>query len=108
MIYTRIKNRNKSVPINREEIEKEGSDIPELFFNTDHHWKPSTALWAAGVISGKLSETVEGYSYDESIYDPDNYKTKTYKDWFLGSLGRRVGTLYGGVDDFDVIGQPSL
>ena len=87
----------------REEIEKEGFDIPELFFNTDHHWKPSTALWAAGVISEKLSDTVDGYFYDESIYDPDNYKKKTYKDWFLGSLGRRVGTLYGGVDDFDVI-----
>lgn len=87
----------------REEIEREGFDIPELFFRTDHHWKPSTALWAASVIAGRLSETVDGYDYDSAKYDPDNYKTKLYEDWFLGSLGRRVGSLYGGVDDFEVI-----
>ncbi len=87
----------------REEIDREGFDIPELFFNTDHHWKPSTALWAASVIAGSLAEKVDGYDYDAAIYDRENYKTKIKKDWFLGSLGRRVGPLYGGVDDFEII-----
>ena len=87
----------------RDEIDREGFDIPELFFNTDHHWKPATALWAASVIAERLSKTVDGYDYDDAIYDINNYKTKEYKDWFLGSLGRRVGYMYGGVDDFQVI-----
>ena len=87
----------------REEIDKEGFDIDSLFFNTDHHWKPSTALWAAGVISGRLAEDVTGYTYDPAIYDKENYKQKIYKDWFLGSLGRRTGRFFGGVDDFEVL-----
>lgn len=87
----------------REEIEKEGFDIPSLFFNTDHHWKPSTALWAAGVISEKFADTIDGYYYDPAIYDEDNYERKVYEDWFLGSLGRRVGMFFGGVDDFETL-----
>jgi len=87
----------------REEIDKEGFDIDSLFFNTDHHWKPSTALWAAGVISNRLAEDVTGYTYDPAIYDKENYKQKIYKDWFLGSLGRRTGRFFGGVDDFEVL-----
>ena len=102
-IISSIKEKGVQVLDLREEIEREGFDIPGLFFNTDHHWKPSTALWAAGVISEELAKTVDGYDYDRAIYDRDNYKTKVYEDWFLGSLGRRVGSWYGGVDDFEVI-----
>lgn len=87
----------------REEIEKEGKDIPPLFFNTDHHWRPSTALWAAGKISERLAEDVDGYTYDPAIYDPDNYDRSVYKDVFLGSLGRRTGKFFGGLDDFEVL-----
>lgn len=87
----------------REEIDKAGMETSPLFFNTDHHWKPSTALWAAGVISEKLASKIDGYDYDRSLYDRDNYDTKVYEDWFLGSLGRRTGVFFGGVDDFEVI-----
>ena len=98
-----IKEKGVSVLDLREEIDREGFDIPSLFFNTDHHWKPSTALWAASVIAGRLADTVDGYDYDAAIYDRDNYKTRIYDDWFLGSLGRRVGRFFGGVDDFEVV-----
>lgn len=87
----------------RDEIEEEGKDIPPLFFNTDHHWKPSTAMWAAGIISEKLSEKLDGYDYDPALYDLSSYDRKEYKDWFLGSLGRRTGKYFGGVDDFEVL-----
>ena len=87
----------------REEIEKEGFDIPPLFFNTDHHWKPSTALWASKVISEKFAGTIDGYYYDPDIYNEDNYERKIYEDWFLGSLGRRTGVFFGGVDDFETL-----
>lgn len=87
----------------RQSIAEEGLNVPELFFNTDHHWKPATALWAAGIISNELSGSVSGYTYDRSIYDISNYSVKTYNNWFLGSLGRRTGKYFGGTDDFDVI-----
>ena len=98
-----IKKKNVDVLDLREEIEKEGFNIPELFFNTDHHWKPSTALWAAGVIADRLSDTIDGYEYDPSVFDIDNYKSKVYEKWFLGSLGRRTGIYFGGTDDFEVL-----
>ena len=87
----------------RDEIANAGMDTSSLFFNTDHHWKPSTALWAAGVISEKLASKVAGYDYDRAFYDRNNYETTVYEDWFLGSLGRRTGIFFGGVDDFEVI-----
>lgn len=87
----------------RDEIENEGKETSPLFFNTDHHWKPSTALWAAGVISGKLADLIDGYDYDPSLFDEESFERKEYKDWFLGSLGRRTGRYFGGVDDFEVL-----
>ena len=87
----------------REEIDAAGFSIPELFFNTDHHWKPSTALWAAGVTAARLAGTVEGYVFDPEIYDQENYEKTEYKDWFLGSLGRRTGRFFGGIEDFETL-----
>ncbi len=102
-LVTQLRAGNVDVLDLRDEIEKEGKDIPSLFFNTDHHWKPSTAIWAAGKISGKLSGTIEGYEYDPAIYDPDNYERTEYEKVFLGSLGRRTGKYFGGLDDFEVL-----
>ena len=87
----------------RAEIDAAGFSIPELFFNTDHHWKPSTALWAAGVTAARLAGTVEGYVFDPEIYDQENYEKTEYKDWFLGSLGRRTGRFFGGIEDFETL-----
>lgn len=86
----------------REHIYKEDLEWETLFFDTDHHWKPSTALWAAGLISEKI-EKEYGKNVDEACYNIDNYNVETREDWFLGSLGKRTGVFYGGVDDFDVI-----
>lgn len=86
----------------REKIEKNGYKYEDLFFNTDHHWKPSAGLWAAGQIAEALRERYKVRTYDY-YYDINNYEIKTYKDWFLGSLGKKTGAWYAGVDDFDVI-----
>lgn len=90
----------------RKEIKKAGHEYSELFFNTDHHWKPDTALWAAGLIASEVEKIYDlGISQEdiEFFYDIDNYRIDTYEEWFLGSLGKRTGAWYGGVDDFDVI-----
>ena len=102
-IISTLRDNNVEVLDLRENISDENKDIPSLFFNTDHHWKPSTALWAAGIISDRRSDIDSGYSYDASIYDPDNYKRSEYDGIFLGSLGKRTGKYFGGVDDFEVL-----
>lgn len=86
----------------RSHIKSEGYEYKELFFNTDQHWKPATALWAAGLIAKEIEKRYQIQSED-TLYDMNQYQIKTYQDWFLGSLGKRVGIWYDGTDDFDVI-----
>lgn len=83
----------------KEHIYAEGLDWASLFFKTDHHWTPLTGLWASGKIAEHIGEKY-GLDIDMSCYDPENYDTVVYKDWMLGSLGRRTGAWYVGVEDF--------
>lgn len=43
-----------------------------------------------------------GFSFDPALTDESRYEKTVYERFFLGSQGKRVGTLYGGVDDFTV------
>ena len=83
----------------RDNIEEQNLDWSSLFFKTDHHWTPQTALWAAGIVMERIHKDY-GFDVNMDYYDIDNYKQKTYKNWMLGAVGRRVGTLYDGLDDF--------
>lgn len=87
-----------------EQAEKDGIPSEEMFFVTDHHWKPEWGLWAAGKVSEYMDEQFD-FEYDEEIFDKENYNVKTYKDWFLGSQGKKVGTYFTryGADDFNII-----
>ena len=76
----------------------------DLFYDTDHHWKTETAFWA-------FTQLVEyiNYNFEQEI-DPDgfyrdinNYNQIEYENSYLGSLGRKVGVSYGGIDDFTLI-----
>ncbi len=100
--------REKDIPTLdiRKSIKAANYEHSTLFFDTDHHWKPDTALWAAGVIVKDLEERYDLGLKESEIryyYDLTNYNVSTYKEWFLGSLGKRTGAWYSGVDDFDVI-----
>ena len=86
----------------RNEIINDGLNHYDLFFNTDHHWLPSTGLWASGKIASYLNNHY-GFNMDKSNYNINNYSVKNYSKSFLGSMGRRVGKSYGGIDDFDII-----
>ena len=89
----------------RERMELD-SDIPgcQRYFVTDHHWTPETGLWAAGEICRELSGRY-GFYYRKDYTDISNFSIKTYKNWFLGSLGKKTGTFFSpyGADDFDII-----
>ena len=82
-----------------EHIYAEGLDWASLFYKTDHHWTPLAGLWASGIIAEHIGERF-GLDIDMSCYDPDNYEMVVYEDWMLGSLGRRTGAWYVGVEDF--------
>ena len=66
-----------------------------------HHWTPEAAFLAYQTISQVLSEDY-GFQIDPAWTDPGSYTRTTYSDYFLGSQGKRVGTLYGGVDDIEL------
>ena len=69
------------------------------FFRTDHHWKPEAAFFAWQNLADELSGRY-GFATDPSLTDPASWSTTVLEDFFLGSQGKRVGTLYAGVDDF--------
>ncbi len=93
---------NKNIPYFNimERMESDGIKEEDMFFITDHHWRPEMAFWA-------LRETLEhlDFPYDTEILDLDNYDVKTYENWFLGSQGKKVGKFFTpkGTDDIKLI-----
>lgn len=79
----------------------ESGQYDELFFRTDHHWTPEGAFlaWqtAAEVLQNRYGLAVTPASTDRS-----QWTVETLESCFLGSQGKRVGTLYGGLDDFEL------
>lgn len=76
------------------------SGVPwtQWFFRTDHHWKPEAAFYCYQ----SLVQTLETYGiFTDPMYtDEANWEKTIYEEYFLGSQGKRVGSLYTGVDDF--------
>ncbi|MCL2335933.1 MAG: hypothetical protein FWC60_00755 [Firmicutes bacterium] len=83
-------------------LAKSGMTQNQLFYNTDHHWTIDAAFYSTAQIVQKLNRDY-GFQIDPSLYDIGNYNRTTYKDFFIGSMGRRVGRIYGGVDDFTLL-----
>jgi hypothetical protein len=77
----------------------EGFTMDELFYVTDHHYKTEAGLWAASKITQRISETL-GFTIDPNHFDLNHYQSVVYKDWFLGSLGKRVGSTYAKAEDY--------
>lgn len=88
----------------RDGLEESGIDSADLFYKTDHHWKVETAFWG---FTRLLDELRERYGLKVSNYKEvtnlDNYNQITYPNSFIGSLGRKNGVYYSGVDDFTFI-----
>jgi hypothetical protein len=87
-----------------EEMKKETKTPEDLYFITDHHWTTQTGFWAHTKICERLNEQF-GFSYDKKLTDIDNYEQRIYKDWFLGSLGKKIGRFFTplGIDDLNLI-----
>lgn len=74
-------------------------DYAAWFFRTDHHWKPAAAFFAYQTLAPVLES--HGIHTPTRCLERGNYDIQVYEDWFLGSQGKRVGSLYAGVDDFE-------
>lgn len=88
----------------RNNLEYSGIPKDELFFKTDHHWKIETVFWEFGCLVDELNRRY-GMNLDPTGYyrNKSNYNFIEYEKSFLGSLGRKTGIIYGGVDDFTLI-----
>ena len=71
----------------------------DLFFQTDHHWKPQTARSAAQAIAHELNIRY-GYTANLSLLEPSQYTEKIYPSHHLGSYGQRLTLAIAQPDDF--------
>jgi hypothetical protein len=83
----------------RDALHADGLNHYEMFYKTEHHWTIPAAFWA----NRKIIEYLAGHgliaNYNAAILDKKNWTATTFKNCFLGSQGRRVGTLFDGMDD---------
>ncbi len=83
---------------------KKGMTGQDIFFYTDHHWKPTSGFAACTALCEELEDRY-GFPFNKDYTDLSQYTVKTYPDWFLGSKGKKVGAFFtfAGPDDFDLI-----
>lgn len=86
----------------RDYMDAAGLTTKDLFFRTDHHWLPETGLWATGIVVRYLSEKglVES---DPSLLAPAMWDKEVYKNFFLGSRGKKVTLQRAKPDDITIL-----
>jgi hypothetical protein len=76
----------------------------KYIFQTDHSWTAEAAFEAFVDIVNTLNSRFDaGVDTDGFYRDNANYYFELYPASFLGSLGRRAGVAFSGVDDFTLI-----
>lgn len=86
----------------REVMNEKIDDYYGAFFKADHHWKPETGLWAAAQVAERLNEEYN-FNFNMEKFEISNYDLKVYKNYFLGSQGRRVSLGYTNPEDISII-----
>lgn len=86
----------------RDIMKDKNIETEESFFRTDQHWKPETALWAAGELSKKLSQVDSEWKDYPEYRNSNNYRMEYHSNLFLGAIGKKIGSAYAGKDDFNM------
>ena len=98
--------KEKNVPVLSyvDEFNKRNMDKEDIYFYTDTHWTTNVGLLAAQLACNSINQRY-GIAFDQSKLDINSYNQKLYPDWFLGALGKKVGTWFTwkGADDFNLI-----
>lgn len=69
------------------------------YYVTDHHWKNTTGLWAAGELAAYLNNNY-GFSFDEKYFTEDMYNIEIRDNYFLGGQGRSFTTAVADLEPF--------
>ena len=86
----------------RKNLHNQGMNHHEAFFITDHHWKPESGLWAAREILKILRDDYK-WPVNPEILNPENFERVIYRDWFLGSQGKKIKLVRTKPDDISLI-----
>ncbi|MFR7592426.1 MAG: alginate O-acetyltransferase AlgX-related protein [Longibaculum sp.] len=88
----------------REYFQKTSLPIEDIFYKTDHHWKIQSAFQATQELIDFLNQKDSlNLDSDHFYYDINNYNQMTYKNCYIGSLGRKTGQIYSQAEDFTLI-----
>ncbi len=78
-----------------------GITLQESFFRTDRHWMPKAAFHAAEYICHEIKKIID-ISFDETLFDMNQYDRILYPHIFLGEQANYTGLIFGGLDDFEL------
>ncbi len=95
--------RKESIPVKdlRPLLAATPEAVEKYFYRTDHHWNTDGAFlayqeivpWLAEQFPEKIPPTYTSY------LNADSWIRTVYKNWFLGSEGKRVGRYFAGLDN---------
>lgn len=81
---------------------KTPQEYHQMFFRTDHHWLPQTAVHAAYIVGQKLARDC-GIEVDLSQLSLEKYDIEMKDGLFLGSSGKKVTLARTKPDDFPIL-----
>lgn len=80
-------------------VSKTPEMVEQNFYVTDHHWNVNGSFIGFTEITKKICEYFPNIEVPYYYLDKANWNSTVYEDFFLGSLGKRVGKYFAGVDD---------
>lgn len=88
----------------RKYIPNDSMTIQDAFFKTDHHWTIPAAFTATQVLVEQMEEKF-GVDLDPDDYymNPRQYEYVVYQKGMLGSMGRKTGANFSGLEDFEAL-----
>lgn len=86
----------------RADLKASSIESSKVFFKTDHHWRIETAFWAYQDLTQYLQKQY-GFAVEPFYLEKENWNFLTYKNVYLGSMGRKTGMYYSGADDITLI-----
>jgi len=88
----------------RDVLPNEDLSYEETFFRTDHHWTIPAAFYATKTLVETLKKRFGDDLDPTGFYtDINNYTSVIYRKGMLGSMGRRTGANFCGLEDFEAL-----
>lgn len=88
----------------RQKLPNDEISYENTFFKTDHHWTIPAAFYATREIVDKIEESFEEKLDPKEYYtDINTYEIKKYPGVMLGSMGRKTGANFSGLESFEAL-----